>query len=72
MEYRIEKGIVPPSQKYGTRNGYPFEDMEVGDSFTFPEAHETKLRSAVQNYKKAHPETNFTVRRGLLRCWRTA
>lgn len=38
MNYPVEKGIpLPPKSKTGPRTRYPFEEMQVGDSFLVPD-----------------------------------
>lgn len=79
----IEAGIpVPPKKAFVGRGGrkskYPFEDMQVGDSFAMPLGrqkkypsnrgavsykNETLLRSAAHGCAKRNPGMRFTVRR---------
>lgn len=76
MIYEIEKGIPIPVKNAGAT--YPFDEMNVGDSFAVendgPLTY-TRLGSAVAMQRKKHPETAFTVRSlrsvGLIRVWRT-
>lgn len=81
----IEKGIpLPESAPRGSQ--YPFEFMEVGDSFKVPIEEpgkgETKsikrtssqIGSAARHFRRKHPEYKFVVRmikkEGIIRCWR--
>ena len=71
-EYRIEKDI-PMASKFTQPVKYPFDQMEVGDSFAFDYEEEEKRVSAnAYNYRKKTGK-RFTVRKiseteG--RCWR--
>lgn len=80
MTLTIERGIPYPGSvlKCGRPASYPFEDMEVGDSFEV----DTQAINAVRNtsraalkYCKKHPKKIFAVRRiaprsRTYRCWR--
>jgi len=73
MEFKIEKGIAIPERKGGTVK-YPFEQMEVGDSFFVPESAEVR-RSNFSNSASSYGKRTgkkFTVRKveGGWRCWR--
>jgi hypothetical protein len=73
---RIDKGIpIPEIVKYG-RGGkvYPFEEMEIGDSFAFPTCVNTHAlyNAKARANRKLSPKL-FIVRAmksGRLRCWR--
>lgn len=63
---RIDKGIPLPKR-------YPFDQMEVGDSFAVPEGiSRTRVSIAAMRYGRDH-KMKFTVRQmpdRSLRCWR--
>lgn len=79
--FQIETGYEIPKRRVTTESEYPFDHMEVGDSFLYPaqEGDEltklaTRVRAAVGNYRKreGNAEKKFTVRivdYGV-RCWR--
>lgn len=71
----IEKGIpVPEHAPHGSR--YPFNRMEVGDSFKVPcrERGSTHIGSAVGHFRRTHPDWKFIIRtlkeENIIRCWR--
>lgn len=73
MSIAVESGIPTPSG----RSGYPFQAMEIGDSFFVAanaEANKklaTTIGAAARNFSKKHA-TKFTIRlveKGV-RCWR--
>jgi hypothetical protein len=71
--YKIEKNIPVG---YETKPAYPFEKMNVGDSF-FVKGDKKKINSvgvAVSGYKKKTPGVNFTCRASNdgIRVWRIA
>lgn len=71
---KIESGIpLPkPTHKGGTnKRVYPFEDMNVGDSFEIPLKKWMTFKSLINNRHKRHPE-RYTVRKvdNIVRCWR--
>lgn len=66
---------VPDYAPRPTTRVYPWEDMEVGDSFAVPEGvKEQTLRSTAYAWAKRNaPGRKFRVRRdesGRYRCWR--
>ena len=65
---QIEHGIPIP-----TGSPYPFDDMEIGDSFALPKDQTNNVRMAVTRYKKDHPEWDYTTRVDdiNIRLWRT-
>ena len=75
MEFVIEKNIPVPAGR-ASRNGYPFERMEVGDSFAvtgLASSQDNALRSTVCLYNKRHAPVSLRVRKmgpGELRVWR--
>jgi hypothetical protein len=81
--YDVEKGIPIPIINRTTRHLYPFEKMEIGDSFAVPvileEPHHkkfNKLNSAICAWRRKNkcPEKKFTCRfikeESIIRCWR--
>lgn len=64
---KIEKNIPIPGR-------YPFEQMEVGDSFAIPTSIKRQTVSvAARRYGDKHNKT-FVTRKmpdGTIRCWRT-
>lgn len=73
-KFVIEKGIpVPPIQKKN-KNGYPFEHMDVGDSFfvkTDDKGDHIRLTSSVHSFGRIHG-MKFSIRMvdGGSRVWR--
>ena len=75
MTYTIEKAIPFPEGKK-RRSTYPFEQMEIGDSFLVPldrDKSPSGIYAAVSNAKKRH-NINLTSARveGGIRVWRIA
>lgn len=81
--YEVEKGIPIPTINRTTRQLYPFDKMEVGDSFkvqlVLGEKHAKKfnsLNSAIHAFRKKNKclEKRFTCRHikeeEIIRCWR--
>lgn len=62
--YKVEKGVpIPPPAT--TWREYPFEVMDVGDSFVFPLEHKSAVRSARSTfYKKQGRKKEFAIRIG--------
>ena len=76
MEIKIEKGVpVPPKSRNGGRKlKYPFDQMEVGDSFAANAPQNTVLSSA-RAYARRNPGMTFTTReidKKSCRVWRIA
>lgn len=79
MKYKIEKNIdindYPP--RGGSVSQYPFQKMEVGDSFICGE-YSKKYMSRISNYVKRNPRLKKlgykfsfrTLSDGNIRCWR--
>ena len=59
---KIEKGIPCPPGKYSLRR-YPVDQLEIGDSFTVPEAEGRTIRSVLGPYKESHPGWNYSSRK---------
>lgn len=69
----VESGIPMPSKRTGYET-YPFDRMNVGDSFAIrSETMRKRASSACVAYAKKNPDTKFGIRRvgdGGWRCWR--
>ena len=57
-EFKVEKGI--PIQSWGT--SYPWDEMEVGDSFFAEGKKINVLTSAVSSRRKKYPEETYAAR----------
>lgn len=72
---KINKGIEMPKTTQGRPSKYPFEKMEVGDSFEYPKGiYKGSLLSAAKNWaKRNNKKWDFSVRTidGKFRLWRT-
>jgi hypothetical protein len=71
FQYEIEKGVEMPPDKRKTSK-YPFEKMEVGDSFFVPEKTAISLQSTCSLYKQK-TGYKFILREvdGGVRIWRS-
>lgn len=58
-EFKIDKGIPFPSD----RSKYPFEDMEVGDSFVVHPDNAGNANSSSAAYAKKCPGVKFRMRK---------
>lgn len=73
---KIDSGIPVPASNAGRKPKYPFEEMDVGQSF-FEAGDSGELQknaiSSVSYFRRKHPDMRFTVRRvdGGIRVWRT-
>lgn len=74
--FSIDRGVPLPIDRYI----YPFEDMQVGDSFFCPDGAEEPVLAArrvrvavLAHMKKTYREAKYLVRvvDGGVRCWRT-
>ncbi|MBN7755459.1 hypothetical protein JYP46_01365 [Nitratireductor aquimarinus] len=77
-DFKIEKN-VPFNGRISSRKGtskYPFQEMEVGDSFSFGADNNDvhKIRMAASRFGLTNGMTFSTSRQkdGTYRCWRTA
>jgi len=72
MSIKIDKGVPVPKAIHNGRSKYPFQQMEVGDSF-FAETAPEVMRSSA-NQRRLKYGTQFIVRAegSGARCWRTA
>lgn len=63
MSYTIEKNVPPPeTRRIQQESKYPFEKMEVGDSFVYSNTEDVKIRNALRYFKKKSPEHVFLTR----------
>jgi hypothetical protein len=75
-EIRIEKGIEVPEPSFGRSRRYPFNKMEVGDSFFVGCAKDdlkstmTKILSSARGQKAIGKKFTTRVVDGGVRCWR--
>lgn len=72
-EFKIEKGIPVPSHR-GAPSKYPWEQMEVGDSFFVPAEDTTKNFGSLARTSGKRMGAKFTSRKldGGWRVWRIA
>lgn len=80
-QFKIEKGVPAPKRRYGAKAGeqYPFEKMEVGDSFEVQcenelDAKKRQLSILGHIGRHAPQGAKFTTRvtGNTVRCWRIA
>ena len=57
-EFQILKGIVMPVKNQGRTSKYPFDKMEIGDSF-FTTLPMSTVAGSISWYKKQNPGTAF-------------
>lgn len=72
--YVIEQGVPMPSKMAGRGHKYPFQQMEVGDSFLAPLADRSRISSRATITGKRNGLA-FSVRKvgsEQIRIWRTA
>ena len=60
----VETGIPMASRNRGQNWEYPYDDMDVGDSFhvMFSETSNPNVASRISMYNKRHPDTRFACR----------
>lgn len=71
MKYAVERGIPTPP-KYrprGPNRLYPYDKMEIGDSFAFPEEKLSSVRKTASRYQNKIGG-QYVVSGKHLRCWR--
>lgn len=70
MNYPIEKGIQGPIIR--VRRFYPYNEMEVGDSFFVPGAKISHVTACSTYHARHNPGKRFTARtmEGGVRVWR--
>ena len=76
--YQIEKGVAIPARNF-KKSRYPFNEMDVGDSFIVPitgskRTTQTRLSASAASYSRYKQGRKFTVRvvENGFRVWRTA
>lgn len=70
MPLKIEKRVPIPRP---TRQSYPFESMEVGDSFFVENGSYNNVNSSAVHWARKRKGVKFLTRdvSGGVRCWRT-
>lgn len=76
MEYKIDKGVPYPKKRKPTSR-FPFQDMEVGDSFFLTKDDANTVRAVASIFARRHGITltvRNTTEQGVegKRVWRTA
>lgn len=64
-KYPIDKGIICPHGKHGETSPFPFEEMEVGDSFavtTFNDSTNHVIHDAANAYRRYSGNEDYRVR----------
>lgn len=68
---KLQKGIPIPNKRYGLTSKYPFDNMEVGDSFV---ASKHSILSVARNWarinKKDYKFTTRKIAENKIRIWR--
>jgi hypothetical protein len=63
MKFKLEKDIPIPAKQMRIRpSKYPFNKMEIGESFLVPLNKLKTIRTAIGLYKKKHPEWGYASR----------
>lgn len=63
LVYSIDRGMPVPVAKSEMRlRLYPWDQMEIGDSFFVPRKETTRAISAAANRKRRYPDFNYTSR----------
>jgi len=57
MKYKIEKNIPIP-----VKSNYPFDEMEIGDSFEIDIREKSKASGAFRRYCEKRPPLKFSLR----------
>lgn len=61
--YTIEKGIPVKEKRSGGGLKYPFEQMQVGDSFSAPFSKYQSLNGSARAYEALNHGVKFTMRK---------
>ena len=76
-KFVIESNVsLKTARKYNRK--YPFNEMKIGDSFSFPSSNRNNVNSAAHIYKKNNKDFNYTSKEvwdaenSLGRLWRIA
>ena len=65
--FKVEKNIETPTAIFN----YPFKDMDIGDSFSYPSEFSKKVRASASDYGKRHKKKFITRKEETdSRCWR--
>lgn len=73
----IDSGIPLPTRK-GRGLSYPFDDLDIGDSFFVPNRSSSDIQACKALAKQRRPGTDYTTRTAVvdgtsgIRVWRTA
>ena len=70
---KIDRDVpIPPLVGKGLGRKYPFEEMEIGDSFFVTDVSPKSVRTSANGWKKRHPGFEYTSRviDGWTRVWR--
>jgi len=63
MKFKLEKDIPIPAKQTRKRPSiYPFNNMEIGESFLVPLNKLKAARIAVGTYKRRHPDWGYASR----------
>lgn len=70
----IEKGITMPERQNKRKVIYPFDNMNVGDSFFVGNASHAKMTAAIQYRQRKAPSRKYAARMvdGGVRVWRVS
>jgi hypothetical protein len=74
MGFKIEKGIPMPRRGRPCGSKYPFDQMEIGDSFVIPDEKVKSVRAIVVSRRKTRKDPHcYVVGRyqNSYRCWRS-
>ena len=56
----VDKGVPIPEAATGRK--YPFDQLQVGDSFFAPGKTQSHMNNCAGNYRKSMPHVKFTMR----------
>lgn len=68
--------MVPHAPTKRDNSRYPFNELQLGQSFAMPRSEDHRIRAAAHSYATKHPDLRFTVARviengvQMTRCWR--
>jgi hypothetical protein len=69
----VESNVPLPNRQGGRPSKYPWNKMQLGDSFALPIDEHSRVVQAAYNFTYRHPEFVFSVRNmkdGTCRVWR--
>lgn len=74
MSFKVEQNVpVPKGERRGSARVFPFDTLEIGESFTVPLEQERSVRSAASVGNRKKDAKSFTCQKqleGTIRCWR--